>query len=203
MCSCDQSLVTVAFLWEKLSQRQFYKDLTRKGYSWFKFNNLELALGSNLKFYTSMAKGLKVKVRKIWGLIPLFVENTGEKLVGGPLCLPPILNRVKKCQIFQTKNKLKELILAKYHAFHKYHTSFDLLGGLKLQYQWKSINLLRGFFVSVQCSRSNSKNLWRNSLKSSVQLRKWPLSKTMPAILQKMRGEEFSVFSTSFKGEKM
>ena len=24
MCSCDQSLVTVAFLWEKLSQPQFY-----------------------------------------------------------------------------------------------------------------------------------------------------------------------------------
>ena len=30
MCSCDQSLATVAFLWETLSQPQFYKDLTRK-----------------------------------------------------------------------------------------------------------------------------------------------------------------------------
>ena len=30
MCSCDQSLVTVAFLWEKLSQPKFYNDLTRK-----------------------------------------------------------------------------------------------------------------------------------------------------------------------------
>ena len=30
MCSCDQSLVTVAFLSEKLSQPQFYKDLTTK-----------------------------------------------------------------------------------------------------------------------------------------------------------------------------
>ena len=39
MCSCDQSLVTLAFLWEKLSQPQFYKDLTRfsEGWSWFKF----------------------------------------------------------------------------------------------------------------------------------------------------------------------
>ena len=48
MSSCDQSLVTAAFLWEKLSQPQFYKDLTRKiaffeGWSWFKFNNLGLA----------------------------------------------------------------------------------------------------------------------------------------------------------------
>ena len=36
-----------------------------------------------LKFYTIMAKGLKLKVRKFFGLIPTFVEVTGEKLVGG------------------------------------------------------------------------------------------------------------------------
>ena len=30
MCSCDQSLVTLAFLREKLSQLQLYKDLTKK-----------------------------------------------------------------------------------------------------------------------------------------------------------------------------
>ena len=83
--------------------------MTRKtaffeGWSWFKFNNLRLTLGTNLKFYTSVAKGLKLKVRKFWGLIPTFIEVTGEKLVGGPFCplpplflLPPspILNRVK------------------------------------------------------------------------------------------------------------
>ena len=40
-----------------------------------------------LKFYTSMAKELKVKVRKFWGLIPRFVEVTGEKLVKWP---PPV-----------------------------------------------------------------------------------------------------------------
>ena len=67
MSSCDQSLVTAAFLWEKLSQPQFYKDLTRKiaffeGWSWFKFNNLGLARGANLKFCTSVAKGFKIKV---------------------------------------------------------------------------------------------------------------------------------------------
>ena len=84
MCSCDQSLVTVAFLWEKLSQPQFYKDLTRKtaffeGWSWFKFNNLGLALGTNLKFYTSVAKRLKLKVRKSLGLLLKFIEITREK----------------------------------------------------------------------------------------------------------------------------
>ena len=48
-----------------------------------KFNNLGLALCTNLKLYTSVAKGLKQKVRKSWGLVPTFVEVTGEKLVGG------------------------------------------------------------------------------------------------------------------------
>ena len=77
MWSCDQSL-----------------DLTRKTaffeeWSWFKFNNLGLALGTNLKFYTSLSKGLKLKVRKFWGLIPTFVEVTGEKLVGGAFLPPP------------------------------------------------------------------------------------------------------------------
>ena len=67
-------LVTLASVQEKLSWPQFYKDLTRKTAffeerSWFKFNNLGLALGINLKFYTSLPKGSKLKVRKFWGLI--------------------------------------------------------------------------------------------------------------------------------------
>ena len=37
-----------------------------------------------LKFNTIEAKGLKLKARKVWGLIPTFVEVTGEKLVRGP-----------------------------------------------------------------------------------------------------------------------
>ena len=71
---------------------------------WFKFNNLGLALGMNLEFYTSVAKGLKLKVRKFYGLVLTFVEVTGEKLVGGPFChLPPlsILNSVKTSWTFK------------------------------------------------------------------------------------------------------
>ena len=71
--------------------------MTRKiaffeGWSWFKFNNLGVALGTNLKFYTSLSKGLKPKVRKFWGLIPASVEVTREKLVacrGEGLFAPP------------------------------------------------------------------------------------------------------------------
>ena len=68
--------------------------MTRKttffeGLPWFKFNNLGVALGTNLKFYTSVAKGLKLNARKFWGLIPTFVEVTGEKLVWGFFGPPP------------------------------------------------------------------------------------------------------------------
>ena len=82
----------------ELSKPQFYKDLTRKttffaGWSWFKFNNLRLTLNIALKFYTSVTKGLKLKVRKFWRLILTFVKVTREKLVlwrgGGLFASPP------------------------------------------------------------------------------------------------------------------
>ena len=62
--------------------------MTRKtaffeGWPWFKFNNLGLTLGANLTFYISVAKGLKLKVRNFWMLIPTFAGVTEEKLVGG------------------------------------------------------------------------------------------------------------------------
>ena len=60
--------------------------MTRKttffeGWSWLKFNNLGLVLGTNLKFYTSVAKRLKLKVRESLGLDRTFVEVIGQKLV--------------------------------------------------------------------------------------------------------------------------
>ena len=60
-----------------------YNNLTIKidfpeGWSWFKFNNLGLTIVMALKFYGSVAKGLKVKVRMFWGLIPTFREVTGK-----------------------------------------------------------------------------------------------------------------------------
>ena len=76
-----------------LSQPQFYKDLTRKTsffeeWSWFKSNNLALAQDANLEFYTSVAKGSILKVRKFLGIIPTFVEVLGEKRVGVYLLIP-------------------------------------------------------------------------------------------------------------------
>ena len=91
--------------------------MTRKttffeGWSWFKLNTLGLARGMTLKFYASMEKGLKLKVRNFCGLSPSFVEVTGEKLVRGGMFAPPpsILNRVKalpkhkQARLLQTVN---------------------------------------------------------------------------------------------------
>ena len=49
---------------------------------------LGLALGMALKFYTSVAKELKVQIRRFWGIIIAFVEDTLEKMgVAPPLIL--------------------------------------------------------------------------------------------------------------------
>ena len=42
-----------------------------------------------LEILHQCAKGLQLTVRKIWGLIPTFVEGTGEKLVGEAFFPPP------------------------------------------------------------------------------------------------------------------
>ena len=67
---------------------QLYKDLIKKtmffeGLSWLKLNNLGLTLNVALKLSNGVAKGLKLKVRKFWRLIPTLVEITGKNLVGG------------------------------------------------------------------------------------------------------------------------
>ena len=90
MWTYDQSLVT---LWAILSgefQFQFYNDLTRKtiffkGWYWLKVNNLGVALVLALKFYNSLIKGLKLKVRKFLSNLlhfKMFDNVWLEKLVG-------------------------------------------------------------------------------------------------------------------------
>ena len=72
----------------------FRKNIFFEGWFWIKFNILGLALGMVLQFYTSVAKRIKLKGRKLWGLIPTFLEVTWKKLVWGPL-FHLILNKVK------------------------------------------------------------------------------------------------------------
>ena len=68
---------------------------------WFKFNNLGLALGTNLKCYTILhqcGKTVKTKTQKVLGANSYVCKVTGEKQVRGPFCPPPpppILKKVK------------------------------------------------------------------------------------------------------------
>ena len=62
MRSCDQSLVTLAFIITSILKGFDQKNQFFEGRSWFTFNNLELALGMALKLYTSATKELKLKV---------------------------------------------------------------------------------------------------------------------------------------------
>ena len=91
-----------------------------EGWSSLKFNNLGLALVTNLKFYTSVAKGWKLKVKKFWGLICTFLEVTGEKLVEGFLCPLHFPDRVKETTKSISKSSVRsrsqEYIFRKFYA---------------------------------------------------------------------------------------
>ena len=71
-----------------------------------KFNNLGLAQGMASNFDTSVAKKLKLKVKKFWGLIPTFAEVTWEKLVGGLFGLPSwiVLNLGRNLKQYLRRN---------------------------------------------------------------------------------------------------
>ena len=71
-----------------------------------------------LKFYTSVAKGLKLKVRKFWGQISTIVEVTRKKVVGGPFASPPSLiglRPLKKHQESNFRNFIYQYHLECYH----------------------------------------------------------------------------------------
>ena len=95
----ESNYVVDMVMWPKcgnssIFMREVLKDLARKttffeGWSWFKFNNLGLSLGTNLKVYAKVAKWLKLKFRMFLGLIHTFVEVTVEKLTGGLSGSPP------------------------------------------------------------------------------------------------------------------
>ena len=72
-----RKVIITSILWG-FDQKNFFE-------RWFcfKFNNLGIAQGMALKFYTSMSKGFELQVKTLWGLILTFVEVIIEKLIGG------------------------------------------------------------------------------------------------------------------------
>ena len=97
MCSCGQSLVTLAFLWEKLSQPQFDKDLTRKTaffedgrgsssiiWDWHRYK---------LEILHQQGKRVKTKSQKANSYV---CRSYRGKTGRGSVFASPILNRVKE-----------------------------------------------------------------------------------------------------------
>ena len=66
------------FLFSFFFYYNFFKEC-----DWLKIHNLGLTLRMAFKFFRSVEIGLKLKVKKFWALILLFVEVTREKLIGG------------------------------------------------------------------------------------------------------------------------
>ena len=92
---CDSIYVVYVVMQPKFgnsstSMREVIKTTFFARWSCFNFNNLGRTLVIPLKFYASVVKRLKPKFKKFLGLIPTFVEVTGEKLIlGGIPPLPP------------------------------------------------------------------------------------------------------------------
>ena len=103
MCSCNQSLVTVAFLWEKLSQPQNQKFGT--------------STRNKLEILHQCGKGVKVKSQKVLGtnsnVCRSYKGKTG-RWTFLPTPPPPILNRVKR---HITKKKQRKKIYYNYWCF--------------------------------------------------------------------------------------
>ena len=81
-CNCSISIkevITTSILYGFVQKTTFSEQ-------WFSFklNNFGLARCKKFKFYISVAKGFKIKVRKFLGLIPTFVEVTLEKVQPPP-----------------------------------------------------------------------------------------------------------------------
>ena len=115
-------MLTLAFLWRRCYELNFTKIWLEKPFfeewSWLKFTSLGFALGATLKLYSSLRKGLKIKVRKFWG--SYICRSSGGELVRD--LVDPILNRLmqqsekkwKVLDIGQEKIKLMD------YAWHSY-----------------------------------------------------------------------------------
>ena len=89
----DSICVVNVAAWPKFGNLSISKKDFVEGWYWFKFNSLELVRSMVLKNYSVVAKVLKLKFKKCWGLILTIGEGRREKLAGASFC--PVLNRVE------------------------------------------------------------------------------------------------------------
>ena len=89
MWSRDSNLVFLAFLWEKLSLLQIYKNVTKRRFFWGVVLVQVQYFGTGTRHDCELLQqyGRRVKIRKFWGLITAFEES--GKTGRGQGFLPP------------------------------------------------------------------------------------------------------------------
>ena len=116
--SLESNYIVHVVMWPKFGNSGFsmreVNDLNFEGWSWFKFNNLGLAQGMASKFYTSVAKGLKLKDKVLGANASVCRSYREKKLLGGLFATTAhllfILNWVKReiCLTNLRNNDLKK-----------------------------------------------------------------------------------------------
>ena len=79
-----------------------------------------------------MAKGLKLKVRKFWRLIPTFVEVTGEKLLREIFLTPPLIGLIHEFCVIKANIPSHNFIVLVYLAETLRFSNPDALFSSKL-----------------------------------------------------------------------
>ena len=95
-----------------------------EGSSLSRFNHFGLALRIALKFYTSVAKRLNLKIRKFWGLIAVFKRYWG-KTGRGTFCPPASWIGLMNGRRFVKKSRRKRKYLGIYYVFRSMKTLVD------------------------------------------------------------------------------
>ena len=85
--NCSISMITISYGFDQ--ENPFFER-----WSWFKLNNLGLALAMTFKFYTSVAIGLKLTVRKFLEANSFVCRSYRGKTGRGSFSPHPELNRV-------------------------------------------------------------------------------------------------------------
>ena len=133
-------------------------------WSWFKFDNLGLAQGTNFKFYTSMAKRVKSKSQKVLGANS-YVCISYRRKTGRGASLPPLhspfLNRVKEWWWISFSSTLHRSILLQLLKWKENKERWDILRGtsskcLFSRFSWKPV-----CFIILLHSKEVSKFLQR------------------------------------------
>ena len=83
-CISLREVIIVSILYGFRQKNRFFE-----GWSLLKFKYVGKVLGMTSTYNSIVAKGLKLKVRKVWKQIPSLEEVTGEKMITRAFLHPP------------------------------------------------------------------------------------------------------------------